>query len=95
VKPYVPTFVIHAGEKTYEVVTLAGDATTKRVSATTGYIVTKVNGTVAYVTDIPAIGALIEKLNAFTKPVLMRFGVTKADGTVEAEAEEEVDAKED
>ncbi|KAI8905970.1 hypothetical protein EDD86DRAFT_211227 [Gorgonomyces haynaldii] len=85
VKPYVPTFVIHAGEKTYEIVSHAQDATQKNIKATTGYIVTKVNGTVKYITDVPAIHSLIDKLNSLTAPVLTRFGVKKADGSVEAE----------
>lgn len=85
VKPYVPTFVIHAGEKTYEIVAGAADATSKTASATTGYIVTKVNGTVKYVTDVPAVNSLIEKINSYTAPVLKRFGVKQADGSIHAE----------
>ena len=85
VKPYVPTFVIHAGEKTYEIVQNAQEATVKNVNATTGYIVTKVNGTVNTITSVPAIGALIDKLNSLTAPVLARFGVMQADGSVQAE----------
>lgn len=85
VKPYVPTFVIHAGEKTYEVVAHAGDVTQKNISATTGMIVTKVNGIVHSVTSVPAIGSLIEKINSITAPILKRFGVTKPDGSVEAQ----------
>ena len=65
-KPYVPTFVIHAGEKTYEIVHAVQDRTAQNINATTayvsekgkathGYIVTKVNGTVQYVTSIPQV----------------------------------------
>lgn len=54
---------------------------------------TKVNGTVQYITEIPAIGALIEKLDGLTKPVLKRFGVVR-DGVVTAEAEAEATVEE-
>lgn len=85
-KPYVPTFVIHAGEKTYEVVQHTKDRTTQNLNEATGYIVTKVNGTVEYVTSVPAIGALIEKLNKLTAPVLARLGVNKSDKSSDATA---------
>ncbi|KAL2912865.1 hypothetical protein HK105_207646 [Polyrhizophydium stewartii] len=107
VKPYVPTFVIHAGEKTYEIVHTAGEKTydvakgtqeriAQTTSAATGFIVTKVNGTVQYVTSVPAIGALVDRINRLTTPILTRLGVKKADtGVIEAEGVvEEVDAKE-
>ncbi|KAH6565350.1 hypothetical protein BASA50_005395 [Batrachochytrium salamandrivorans] len=96
-KPYVPTRVVHAGEKTYEIVHTAGEVTydvakstsdraTQNVSAATGFIVTKVNGTVQYVTSVPAVGALIERIDKLTAPVLASFGVKKGEnGQVVAE----------
>ncbi|KAI8586847.1 hypothetical protein BDZ88DRAFT_427556 [Geranomyces variabilis] len=78
VKHYVPTFVIHAGEKTYEIGHNTKDRTVSGVNATTGYIVTKVEGVVTAVTSVPQIHALIEQLNKITTPVLNKLGVTKA-----------------
>ncbi|KAJ3019852.1 hypothetical protein HKX48_001681 [Thoreauomyces humboldtii] len=75
--PFVPAFVIHSGEKTYEIVHNAKDATTNGVNATTGLIVTKVNGVVHAVTSVPQIHSLIEQINRLTAPVLAKFGVTK------------------
>ncbi|KAI8928893.1 hypothetical protein BC831DRAFT_509623 [Entophlyctis helioformis] len=85
VKPYVPTFVIHAGEKTYEIVQHTKDRTTQNVSAATGFIVTKVNGTVKAVTSVPAIGSLIDQLNKLTTPILTKLGVKKAGEVSEGE----------
>ncbi|KAJ3412551.1 hypothetical protein HDV05_000585 [Chytridiales sp. JEL 0842] len=79
VKPYVPTFIIHTGEKTYEIVADTTQKTKDAVSATSGYIVTKVNGTVTYVTSIPQIHAVIEKLNGLASPVINRVYGTKKD----------------
>lgn len=59
--------------------------TSNTAKATTGFIVTKVNGTVKYVTDIPQIAGLIDKINGLTQPVLKRFGVKQADGSISAE----------
>ncbi|RKO86799.1 hypothetical protein BDK51DRAFT_22955 [Blyttiomyces helicus] len=42
IKPYVPTFVIHAGEKTYEIVHSTHEKTVAGINSTTGFIVTKV-----------------------------------------------------
>jgi hypothetical protein len=75
----VPTFVIHAGEKTYEVVQNVQDRSIQNINATSGYIVTKVNGTVQYVTSIPQVGGLIDQLDKLTSPVLRKLGVKKTD----------------
>ncbi|KAI9099306.1 hypothetical protein DFS34DRAFT_617107 [Phlyctochytrium arcticum] len=77
VKGYVPTFVINAGEKSYEIVHNTKERTVNGVSATTGFIVTKVNGAVHAVTSVPQIHNLIEQLNRLTAPVLNRLGVSK------------------
>lgn len=93
VKPYVPTFIIHTGEKTYEVVIDTTTKTKENITATTGFIVTKVNGTVEYITHIPQVAMLIEKLNSLTAPVLNRVrGTTQAIPAAEAEAEIEATA---
>jgi hypothetical protein len=86
VKPYVPTFVIHTGEKTYEIVANTTQKGKDAVSATGGYIVTKVNGTVEYMHSIPQIHAVIEKLNALAAPVINK--VKGAPKTVEGGADE-------
>ena len=51
----------------------------QNIHATSGYIVTKVNGTVQYVTSIPQVGGLIDQLERLTSPVLKRLGVKKTD----------------
>lgn len=65
----------------------------KNIHATSGYIVTKVNGTVQYVTSIPQVGGLIDQLEKLTSPVLRRMGVKKTDSDgdeiQEAEVQEE------
>jgi hypothetical protein len=77
VKTYVPTFVIHAGEKTYEIVSHTGektyemvshtaDSTKKNVEATSGFIVTKVNGVITSVANVPVIHSVVEKLQKLT-----------------------------
>lgn len=90
-KPYVPTFVIHTGERTYEIVEKTTEKTKEGINATTGFIVTKVNGTVKMVTDIPQVQALIDKLNAIAGPVLNRLRITRIEAPA-AEAEAEVAA---
>ncbi|TPX65407.1 hypothetical protein SpCBS45565_g05223 [Spizellomyces sp. 'palustris'] len=77
VKGYIPTFVIHAGEKTYEIVHNTKDRTVNGVNATTGFIVTKVNGAVHAVTSVSQIHNLIEQLNKLTAPVLNKLGVSR------------------
>ncbi|KAL3900942.1 MAG: hypothetical protein SGCHY_000976 [Lobulomycetales sp.] len=62
VKPYVPEFVIQVGEKTYEVVAETADSAAKTVGETRGFIVTKVNGSVDYITHIPQVESLIAEL---------------------------------
>ncbi|KAJ3297316.1 hypothetical protein HK104_000643 [Borealophlyctis nickersoniae] len=88
VKPYVPTFVIHAGEKTYEVVHDVQEKTKENISATSGYIVEKVNGTVQTVTSIPQVAQLIEQLDKLTKGGLSMLGVPTKTGEVQAETVE-------
>lgn len=84
-KPYVPTFVIHIGEKSYEIVGSVQEKSVEGIKYASGFIVTKVNGTTQYVTSVPLIAQIIEKLNAITQPVLSKFGKTNAaDGSVEA-----------
>ncbi|EGF78504.1 expressed protein [Batrachochytrium dendrobatidis JAM81] len=86
VKSHVPVMVIHAGEKTYEIIHPTFDRAAQSVTAATGFVVTKVNGTVEYITAVPAVHSLIEQINKLTAPVLSRFGVNKGEnGEVEAE----------
>ncbi|KAI8826056.1 uncharacterized protein EV422DRAFT_151465 [Fimicolochytrium jonesii] len=82
VKNYVPTFVIHAGEKTYEIVHNTKERAVGTANATTGFVVTKVNGVVSSVTSIPQIHNLIEQLNKLTAPVLAKLGVSKSHNVV-------------
>ncbi|KAJ3324042.1 hypothetical protein HDU76_013500 [Blyttiomyces sp. JEL0837] len=91
VKPYVPAFVIHTGEKTYEIVVNTTEKTKEGVTATSGFIYTKVNGTIQYVTSIPQVHSLIERLNSIASPVLNRIKGTKLPAPA-AEAEAEVAA---
>jgi hypothetical protein len=52
--------------------------------------VTKVNGTVQYVTSIPQVGGLIDQLNKLTGPVLKKLGVKKTDANGDMIEEAEV-----
>ena len=62
---------------------------------------TKVNGTVQYVTSIPQVGGLIDQLEKLTAPVLRRMGVKKTDSDgdeiheadVQEESSENVDPR--
>ncbi|RKO94909.1 hypothetical protein CXG81DRAFT_19133 [Caulochytrium protostelioides] len=89
IKGHSPAFVVHAGEKTFEVIHHAGERAQVRASATTGYIVTKVNGVVTHVAEIPAVHTLIEQLNKLALPVLVKLGYAaapqKEDEVVEGE----------
>ncbi|KAJ3037968.1 hypothetical protein HDV00_001171 [Rhizophlyctis rosea] len=80
VKPYVPSFVVQTGEKTYEIVKDANDKTREVAASTSGYIVTKVNGTVHSVTSIPQVAAVIEQLDQLTKGSLTKLGVVGPHG---------------
>ncbi|KAJ3329534.1 hypothetical protein HDU76_007717 [Blyttiomyces sp. JEL0837] len=91
VKPYVPTFIIHTGEKTYEIVVNTTEKTKEGVQVASGMVYTKVNGTIEYVTSIPQIHSLIEKLNSLASPVLNKIRGTKLPAPA-AEAEAEVNA---
>ncbi|KAJ3216023.1 hypothetical protein HK099_006093 [Clydaea vesicula] len=62
VKSYTPDFVIQVGEKTYEVVAHTTESAKKTVDETSGFIVTKVNGTVDYITHIPQVESLMAEL---------------------------------
>ncbi|KAJ1562177.1 hypothetical protein HK405_015032 [Cladochytrium tenue] len=90
-KPYVPAFVIHTGERTYEIVVDTTQRTKDNVNAATGFIVSKVNGTVEYITQIPQVHAVIERLTAITAPVINRIRGTKQ-VVPAAQAEAEVQA---
>ncbi|KAJ3086688.1 hypothetical protein HDU96_004794, partial [Phlyctochytrium bullatum] len=95
VKPYVPAFVVHTGEKTYEIVHGSYEKGAAAVNSTTGYIVTKVNGTVEYVTSIPQVHSLIEQLNKIAAPVIERVrGKKEEKDEKEAAPAEEAAAKE-
>ncbi|KAJ3079990.1 hypothetical protein HDU99_009582 [Rhizoclosmatium hyalinum] len=85
--PYVPAYVIVTGERTYEIVTEKIHQTEETVSATTGYVVSKVNGTVEYVTSIPQVHSVIEQLNAIAAPVLDKIKGGSTVTAVEGEAE--------
>lgn len=58
-KPYVPEFVIHAGEKTYEICRDTAEKSIKNVESTSGFIVTKVNGVITSVSNVPVIHNLV------------------------------------
>ncbi|KAJ3059616.1 hypothetical protein HDU98_004408, partial [Podochytrium sp. JEL0797] len=85
--PYVPAYVIHTSERTYEIVTDNIELTKEQVNATTGYVVAKVNGTVGYVTSIPQVNSVIEQLNAIASPVLEKIKGGSTVSSAEAEAE--------
>ncbi|KAJ3144597.1 hypothetical protein HDU86_001671, partial [Geranomyces michiganensis] len=78
VQNYVPAFVFHAGEKTYEVCHNTKDRTVSGVNATTGFVVEKVEGVVTAVTSVPQIHALIEQLERLAAPLLSKLGVKTA-----------------
>ena len=86
VKPYVPTFIIHIGEKSYEIVGQVSEQTSEGIKAASGFVVTKVNGTTQYVTSVPLVASIIEKLQAITKPIIARFGKKGEDGSVSVES---------
>jgi hypothetical protein len=67
VKPYVPSFIIHFGERSYEIVGSAQEQSLERMKGLSGFIVTKVNGITLSVTSIPIITQIIEKLNTVTE----------------------------
>ncbi|TPX59599.1 hypothetical protein PhCBS80983_g02366 [Powellomyces hirtus] len=78
-RDYVPAYVVHAGERTYEIVHHAQE----RGLEAQGVIVTKINGVVDKVTSVPQIHALIEQLQKLTAPVLQKLGVSSAHKPVE------------
>ncbi|KAI9332227.1 hypothetical protein BDR26DRAFT_650273 [Obelidium mucronatum] len=85
--PYVPAYVIHTSERTYEIVAENLDKIKEPVNETAGYVVSKVNGTVEYVTSIPQVHSVIDQLNAIASPVLdkIKGGATVAAAEAEAE----------
>ncbi|KAI8614787.1 hypothetical protein BC830DRAFT_1125788 [Chytriomyces sp. MP71] len=90
-KPFVPSFVIHTTERTYEIYEKDENVQQfkEQVTATTGYVIAKANGTVEYIQSIPEVNSMIEKLQAITKPVIdqLKGGKTEVNA---AEAELEV-----
>ncbi|KAJ3066449.1 hypothetical protein HDU98_010205 [Podochytrium sp. JEL0797] len=89
-KPYVPAFVVHTSERTFEIVTENIEQTKEQVNATTGYIVSRVNGSIEYVTSIPQVHSVIEQLNAIAAPVLEKIKMGGKSEVSAAEAEAEV-----
>ncbi|KAI8800880.1 hypothetical protein BJ742DRAFT_839768 [Cladochytrium replicatum] len=96
VKPYIPLFVINVGEKTYEVVSHTVETTQANISSTaksvsdtvhtgTGFIVTKVNGTVETITHIPAIQNVIEQIEKLVNPILAKIGAGPKPAAAEAQ----------
>lgn len=86
VKPYVPTFVIHFGEKSYEIVASAQEKSIEGIKAASGFIVTKINGTTQYVTSVPLVAQLIDRLSAITTPLISKFGKkNESDNSVSAD----------
>ncbi|KAJ3119953.1 hypothetical protein HK100_000094 [Physocladia obscura] len=83
-KPYVPAFVVHTGERTYEIVAHNIELTKESVSATTGFLVSKVNGSVEYVAAIPQVHLVIEKLNAVAAPVISKIASSPVLGKITA-----------
>jgi hypothetical protein len=91
VKPYVPTFIIHIGEKSYEIVGQVTEQTSEGIKLASGFVVTKVNGTTQYVTSVPLIATIIEKLQVITKPIIEKFGKKGEDGSVSVDVGEELE----
>ena len=73
VKPYIPTFIIHFGTKTYEIVGAAQEQGMEGIKAASGFIVTKVDGITQSVTSVPLVAQIIEKLNSVTAPIISSF----------------------
>lgn len=48
----------------------------------------QVNGTTQYVTSVPLIATIIERLQSITAPIIARFGKKEEDGSVSVDAEE-------
>ncbi|KAI8611524.1 hypothetical protein BC830DRAFT_650677 [Chytriomyces sp. MP71] len=61
-KPYVPTFVVQTGEQTYEIVANVRQSVHDQYSATSGFIVTRVNGVVERVTAVPIVSKLLDRI---------------------------------
>ena len=64
IKNYVPEYIIHTGERTYEIVCDAADSTKKNAEATSGFIVTKVNGVVESIVAVPVIKKVLDELKS-------------------------------
>ncbi|KAJ3095958.1 hypothetical protein HK100_005679 [Physocladia obscura] len=87
IKEYVPAYVIHTSERTLEIVTEGFEQTVDKVNQTTGFIVSRVNGSVEYVKAIPQVHSVIDQLNAITKPVIEKIKAGAHISAKEAEAE--------
>ncbi|KAJ3236960.1 hypothetical protein HDU81_010104 [Chytriomyces hyalinus] len=89
-KPYVPAFVVHTSERTYEIVKENVEQTKDTVNATTGFVVSRVNGVVEQVTSIPRVNSVIEKLNTLAAPVLEKLHLSGKSEVSAVEAEAQV-----
>lgn len=76
-KNYIPAFVIHFGEKTYEIAHETKDKAVSNTIATKGLIIHKVNGVVEKIVSVPQVHTLLERIESLTIPVLNKFGITK------------------
>ncbi|KAJ3249133.1 hypothetical protein HDU78_007095 [Chytriomyces hyalinus] len=85
-KPYVPAFVVHTTERSYEIYEKDENVQhfKDQVTATTGYVISKVNGSVEYIQSIPEVNSVLAKLKEITAPV---FGDKKEVSAAEAELE--------
>ncbi|KAJ3264088.1 hypothetical protein HDU77_009386 [Chytriomyces hyalinus] len=63
-KPYVPAFVVKTTEQTFEIVENVRSNVHSKYSETTGFIVSRVNGTVDYVVAVPSVRKLLDRINA-------------------------------
>jgi hypothetical protein len=84
VKPYIPTFIIHFGAKTYEIVGSAQEQGIEGIKAASGFIVTKVDGITQSVTSVPLVSQIIEKLNSVTAPLIASFTKKQQNQNVDA-----------
>ncbi|KAI8608030.1 hypothetical protein BC830DRAFT_1133179 [Chytriomyces sp. MP71] len=91
-RPYVPAFVVHTSERTYEIVKENVEHTQESLNATTGFVVSRVNGVVEQVTSIPRVNSVIEKLNTLAAPVLEKLHLNGKSEVPAVEAEATVNA---
>ncbi|KAJ3348125.1 hypothetical protein HDU83_001552 [Entophlyctis luteolus] len=93
VKPYVPAYVIHTSERTYEIVQENVEGAKEKGKETVGYVVSRVNGTVEYVRSLPRVNSVIAQLNVLTEPVIGRLHLLGTAARVEAVAPASVDVE--